>query len=83
MMDMQLMPRYAKLDFAVLPIGGNFTMDVDDAIIASDFIQCNKIIGVHFDTFGYIKIDHEKAKEKFKAAGKELILPNIGETFEL
>ena len=83
MMDMQLIPRYAKLDFAILPIGGNFTMDADDALIASDFIQCNKIIGIHFDTFGYIKIDHDKTKEKFKAAGKELILPKIGETIEL
>ncbi len=83
MMDMQLIPRYAKLDFAILPIGGNFTMDVDDAVIAADFIQCNKIIGIHFDTFGYIKIDHAGAKEKFKAAGKELILPKIGETIEL
>jgi L-ascorbate metabolism protein UlaG (beta-lactamase superfamily) len=82
-MDMQLLPRYAKLDFAVLPVGGNFTMDVDDAIIASDFIQCNKVIGVHFDTFGYIKIDHQQAVDKFKAAGKELILPKIGETITL
>ena len=83
MMDMQLIPRYAKLDFAVLPVGGNFTMDATDAVIAADFIQCNKIIGVHFDTFGYIKIDHEKAKGIFSAAGKELILPQIGETFSL
>jgi len=82
-MEMQLIPRYSALDFAILPIGGNFTMDVDDAIIASDFIKCNKIIGVHFDTFGYIKIDHEEAKEKFRTAGKELILPEIGETIEL
>jgi L-ascorbate metabolism protein UlaG (beta-lactamase superfamily) len=82
-MDMQLIPMYAKPDFAILPIGGNFTMDADDALIASDFIKCNKIIGVHFDTFGYIKIDHEAAKEKFRTAGKELILPVIGETIEL
>jgi len=82
-MEMQLIPRYSTLDFAILPIGGNFTMDVDDAIIACDFIKCNKVIGVHFDTFEYIKIDHEEAKEKFRTAGKELILPEIGETIEL
>ncbi len=82
-MDMQLVPRYTKLDFAIMPIGGNFTMDVDDALIASDFIGCDKIIGVHFDTFGYIRIDHDAAKEKFRTAGKELILPVIGETIEL
>jgi len=83
MMDMQLVPRYAKLDFAILPVGGNFTMDADDAVIAAEFIKCDKIIGIHFDTFGYIKINHERAKEKFKAAGKELILPEIGETIIL
>ncbi|RYD56276.1 MAG: metal-dependent hydrolase [Sphingobacteriales bacterium] len=83
-LDMQLIPKYfAKLDFALLPIGGNFTMNVDDAVIASQFIECKKIVGVHFDTFGYIKIDHQQAKDKFKAAGAELILPEIGQTIEL
>ncbi len=83
MMDMQLIPRYAKLDFAILPVGGNFTMDADDAVMAADFIQCDKVIGVHFDTFGYIKIDHEAAKKKFSDAGKQLILPEIAETITL
>ena len=83
MMDMQLVPRYAKLDFAILPVGGNFTMDANDAVIAAEFIQCKKIIGVHFDTFGFIRIDHEKTIEKFTAAGNELILPKIGETITL
>ena len=83
MMDMQLIPRYAKLDFAMLPVGGNFTMDADDAAIAADFIKCDKIIGVHFDTFGFIKIDHDKTKEIFSKAGKELMLPKIGETITL
>jgi len=83
MMDMQLIPRYTKLDFAILPIGGNFTMDAADALIAAEFIQCDKIIGVHFDTFGFIKIDKENAKALFADAGKQLILPEIGETFEI
>jgi L-ascorbate metabolism protein UlaG (beta-lactamase superfamily) len=58
-------------------------MDADDALIAAGFIGCNKIIGVHFDTFGYIRIDHDAVKEKFRTAGKDLILPGIGETIEL
>lgn len=82
-MDMQLLPHYAKLDFVILPIGGNFTMDVDDAVMAAGFMQCDKVIGVHFDTFGYIKIDHQAAVDSFKAAGKELILPEIGATTDL
>ncbi|PKP50226.1 MAG: metal-dependent hydrolase [Bacteroidetes bacterium HGW-Bacteroidetes-12] len=82
-MDMKLIENSEKLDFAVLPIGDNFTMGIDDAIIASDFINCNKIIGVHYDTFGYIEINHKKAIEKFKAKGKELILLNIGQELEI
>lgn len=79
-MDMQLIPRWAKLNFALLPVGSNFTMDAEDAIVAADFIQCKKIIGVHYDTFGFIKINHEEAISKFKKAGKELFLMKIGES---
>jgi len=52
----------------------------DDAVKAADFIQCNKIVGVHYDTFGFIEIDHEAANNKFSNGGKELILLEIGET---
>jgi L-ascorbate metabolism protein UlaG (beta-lactamase superfamily) len=82
-MDMQLIPRWAKLKFAVLPIGDIFTMDIDDAIVAAEFVQCNKVIGVHYDTFDPIKINHDEAIAKFAKAGKELILVNIGDTIEL
>jgi L-ascorbate metabolism protein UlaG (beta-lactamase superfamily) len=82
-MDMQLVPRWAKLDFAVLPIGDNFTMGYEDAIIAAELIQCKKIIGVHYDTFGYIKIDHEKVKKAFSDAGLELLLVEIGKSIEI
>lgn len=78
--DMKLIGDYRKIDFAFLPIGDNFTMGVDNALIASDFIKCNRIIGMHYDTFGYIKIDTKEAVDKFRKAGKELILYKIGET---
>lgn len=81
--DMKLIPMRTKLDLAILPIGNNFTMDVEDAIIASDFVECDKILGYHFDTFGYIKIDHEDAIRKFFNKGKDLMLLEIGESIEL
>jgi L-ascorbate metabolism protein UlaG (beta-lactamase superfamily) len=82
-MDMKLIPMRTKLDLAILPIGDNFTMDVDDAIIASDFIDCDKVLGCHFDTFGYIVIDHDEAKKKFFDVGKDLMLLEIGESIDL
>jgi L-ascorbate metabolism protein UlaG (beta-lactamase superfamily) len=57
--DMKLIGEFRKLSFALLPIGDNFTMGVDNAVIASDFIKCNTIIGLHYDTFDMIKIDRE------------------------
>ncbi|OXA70690.1 metal-dependent hydrolase [Flavobacterium aquidurense] len=81
--DMKLIPLRTKLDLAILPIGNNFTMDVEDAIIASDFIECDKILGYHFDTFGYIEINHEDAIRKFFDKGKDLMLLKIGESIEL
>jgi L-ascorbate metabolism protein UlaG (beta-lactamase superfamily) len=82
-MDMQLVPRWGKLDFAILPIGDNFTMGYEDAIMAAEMIQCRNIVGVHFDTFDVIKIDHEKVKKAFSDAGLNLYLPAIGESIEL
>ncbi len=82
-MDMKLIPMRTPLDLAILPVGSNFTMDVDDAIIASDFLDCEKVLGYHFDTFGYIVINHDEARKKFYDAGKDLMLLEIGESIEL
>ncbi|MCL4156730.1 UNVERIFIED_CONTAM: hypothetical protein GTU68_064823 [Idotea baltica] len=81
--DMKLIPLQTKLDLAILPIGDNFTMGIDDAILASDFVECDKVLGYHFDTFGYIEIDHEVAKRKFFDKDKDLMLLEIGESLEL
>jgi L-ascorbate metabolism protein UlaG (beta-lactamase superfamily) len=82
-MDMQLIPLWAKLKFAVLPIGGNFTMDVQDALQAAEFIKCDTIVGVHYNTFPPITIDADAAVRLFEKAGKKLLLPKIGETIEV
>ncbi|MGZ8537713.1 MAG: MBL fold metallo-hydrolase, partial [Flavisolibacter sp.] len=82
-MDMQLVPRWGKPDFAVLPIGDNFTMGYEDAIMAAEMIQCKTIVGVHYDTFGFIKIDHEKVKKAFSEAGLDLYLVPVGGSIDL
>lgn len=82
-MDMKLIPEYGTPDLAVLPIGDNFTMGVADAIRACDFIGCDRVLGVHYDTFGYIVIDKDQALADFKAAGKTLLLPEIGSSIDV
>ena len=82
-MYMKIIPLQTKLDLAVLPIGDNFTMGIESAVIASDFIACSRVLGYHYDTFGYIEIDHKKAIDSFKVKNKELVLLNIGNSISL
>lgn len=81
--EMKLIGGIYKPDYAFLPIGSNFTMDAADAAIATDYINCKNIIGMHYDTFGYIKIEHNKAKDEFEKQGAKLTLMKIGETINL
>jgi L-ascorbate metabolism protein UlaG (beta-lactamase superfamily) len=58
-------------------------MGVEDAILASKFVDCHKVLGYHYDTFGYIEIDKVKAKAKFDSRLKSLKLLGIGESMEV
>lgn len=77
--EMKIFGRGHKLDFAMLCIGDHYTMGYEDAVVAADFLNVDKILGMHFDTFPVIEIDHAKASDAFAKAGKTLILPVPGE----
>lgn len=72
-----------NIHWSILPIGDNYTMGVDDAIKAADFVNCKNVVGVHYDSFPVIKIDKEEARVKFIKAGINIQLPAVGETIEL
>jgi L-ascorbate metabolism protein UlaG (beta-lactamase superfamily) len=72
-----------NIDWALLPIGDNYTMGAADAVKACDFINCKNVIGIHYDTFPAIKIDKEETMKNFIAAGLNLKLPAVGESLTL
>ena len=80
---MKLIGESFDIDFAILPIGDNFTMGITDALKAAEFVGTDKIIGMHYDTFEPIRIDKIKVKREAEKSGKELILLNIGESISL
>jgi L-ascorbate metabolism protein UlaG (beta-lactamase superfamily) len=82
-MDMQLIKSQFNLTAAILCIGDNFTMGADDAMVAAEFVGCKNIIGMHFDTFPYIKVDHESIVSKFEDAGLRMTLPAPGQQIEI
>lgn len=76
--DLELIAASGALKFAVLCLGDNFTMGIADAVTAAGWLGCSEVIGVHYDTFPLIKIDHESARKAFAQAGKQLHLMGIG-----
>jgi L-ascorbate metabolism protein UlaG (beta-lactamase superfamily) len=80
--DIELIAKAGPFKFVLLCIGDNFTMGIKDAVTASEWLGCPEIIGVHYDTFPLIAIDHAVAREAFAKAGKNLHLLEIGATKE-
>ncbi len=62
-MDMMLL-KDKNIDIAVLPIGGNFTMDIDDAVKAVEFIKPKTTIPCHYNTFDLIAVNPEEFRKK-------------------
>src|SRR5690348_2619076 len=58
-LDMKLIGESTRLKWAALCVGDNFTMGAEDAVKAAEFVNCNEVLGVHYDTFPPIKIDHK------------------------
>jgi L-ascorbate metabolism protein UlaG (beta-lactamase superfamily) len=81
--DIKLIAEMGPLRFAALCVGDNFTMGVNDAVTAAEWLGCSEILGVHYDTFPPIVIDHETAKEVFAKQGKILHLLAPGTCCEL
>lgn len=82
--DMQLLPRLDPFDYAVIPIGGNFTMDPKDAAIACEFLQAKYVIPIHYNTWPLIAQDGNafKVDVETRTRSKVLVI-NPGETIDI
>lgn len=81
--DMELVGEEFDLDFSIMPVGDNFTMGMNDAMKACKMVKCTRLIGVHFDTFPYVAIDHHEAYQIAEANGINFTLPDIQENLSL
>lgn len=82
-LEMKLVAEMGPLRFAALCIGDQFTMGAGDAVTAAKWLGCKDVLGVHYDTFPPIEIDHAGAQEVFLREGKTLHLPTPGESIDL
>ena len=51
------MRQLQNIDLAFLPIGGRFTMDVEDALKATSYIKPKIVVPIHYNTRSKIKAD--------------------------
>ena len=79
--DMNLLAK-ENLDLAMLPIGGNYTMDIDDAMEAANLINAKTILPIHYNTFELVKVDDKDLKRFFDAQIGVLDV-KINETFNI
>jgi len=70
------------VDLAFLPIGGNFVMDVEDAITAVEMIKPKVVVPMHYNTWDIIKADPEKFKTEVEKMGVRCVIMKPGETIE-
>ncbi len=82
-LDMKLIGELDKIDLALLPIGGNFTMDIPDAVKAVEFLRPKRAIPMHYNTFDLIACDPKDFTGGIKPFGAEGIVLGFGETYEL
>jgi L-ascorbate metabolism protein UlaG (beta-lactamase superfamily) len=81
--DMKLIGDMHKIDVAFLPIGDNFTMGIDDAVKAAEFINAKNNIPIHYNTFDIINANPEDYKKKVESIGKKCTIIRIGDSIEI
>ncbi len=82
-LDMKLIGERDDIDVMIAPIGDNFTMGIDDAVKAVEFVNPNLAIPIHYDTFPIIEADPNEFKSKVESIGKKCKVMAYGETLEL
>ncbi len=81
-MDMQLIGEMNEIDIMMVSIGDNFTMGVDDAVKAVEFVKPKLVIPMHYKTFDVIDVDPHEFAAKVKDKGFKVKILAVGEVFE-
>lgn len=74
-LDMKLIGEMNKIDLAWLPIGDNFTMGIDDAAKAVEFLKPAQVVPFHYDTFDVIAADPTQFASKVKGSKVTVLKP--------
>jgi len=72
--DLKLIAERTPVDIAFMPIGGHYTMDRHDALVAADFVGADTVIPVHYNTYPAIETDAETFKSDVESQTKSKVV---------
>lgn len=79
--DMKLIGELHDIDVFLVPIGGHYTMDRHDAVVACEFVGAGTVIPMHYDTFPPIETDSAAFKADVESrTSSRVVLLKPGET---
>lgn len=81
--DMKVLGEFNNIDVALLPIGDNFTMGINDSVIAAEWLKASKNIPMHYNTFDIIKQDSNEWLEKMAANNLNGQVLKVGEILSI
>ena len=79
--EMKVIGEMYKPEISLLPIGGTYTMDIEHAITASEWLNTKSVIPMHYNTFDAIKVNIEEFKNGIISVGKNPVILNILDSF--
>ena len=80
--EMKTIKELYKPDISILPIGGHYTMDIQQAGIAAQWLDSSKIIPMHYNTFDAIQTDISQFEKQIKRLNKTPIILEVGKSIE-
>ncbi|MCF8566184.1 metal-dependent hydrolase [Alicyclobacillus tolerans] len=81
--DMKIIGEYNEIDAAALPIGDNFTMGPEDALLAAQWVHAKATIPMHYNTFDLIKQDASKFAADLEGKGLHAVVLSVGQSYEV
>lgn len=80
--EMKIIGELYEPDVAMLPVGGHYTMDIEHAVVAADWLKASGIIPMHYNTFDAIKVDISDFEREVRALGKVPLVMQVGQKLD-
>lgn len=80
--EMKTIGEVYQPDLSMLPVGGYYTMDIEQAVRASEWLETSIVVPMHYNTFDAIKVDISEFEREIRKLNKIPLIMNVGQEVE-